>query len=428
MEVGVTRIWDQLTSFHCQLCGTGPSNKGTILRHIKECSEQQLTIIFAANQCQLCKNAFLSKELLLVHINTCSTEQLQSYEIQITTNVCQTPTTTPQMTSENIGRNLYMMQQDMNKKMIRPGTEAENTNEYYNNVDRNEVQCAEIKQEEMPGNDSSKIEHESPKNQCKLCGRIFANFSILNRHDEAVHQGKAFKCNPCERTFMTLRSLKIHYESVHDCNLCGKTFTEQKHLNAHNITKHKRNEETAGVHKTDEPSMQYSSETENVQAWESFDGSKKPLVNEQDNIEHPKAKIFPPERLSVEETLSLSLSEAVEYTRRLKCYKCGREFEGLNLMSRGKGKLIIHLSSHFDKEICSKYMTDPNKCSFCRRTFSSKTEKKSHVVLRHRILEEFLEPEIASILYPTNVAESAKTIALVNNGRKDRSINTEETD
>ncbi|XP_045898291.1 gastrula zinc finger protein XlCGF67.1-like isoform X1 [Micropterus dolomieu] len=49
---------------------------------------------------------------------------------------------------------------------------------------------------------------------------------------------KRHSCQHCDKSFTTLRYLKIHQrlhtgEKLHSCDQCGKTFTTSSHLNVH---------------------------------------------------------------------------------------------------------------------------------------------------------------------------------------------------
>ena len=76
--------------------------------------------------------------------------------------------------------------------------------------------------------------------KCDHCQKSFMTTSNLNNHIEVVHEGcKKYKCDKCEKVFGRSNSLQIHTETVHEglkrhkCLECGKTFGQAGNLQTH---------------------------------------------------------------------------------------------------------------------------------------------------------------------------------------------------
>ncbi|XP_066993138.2 uncharacterized protein [Anabrus simplex] len=75
--------------------------------------------------------------------------------------------------------------------------------------------------------------------QCNICGKAFRQPSTLSFHINSVHKKvESFKCDHCEKTFSTKRSLVSHLRN-HErrkhflCDICGKGVTSTESLSAH---------------------------------------------------------------------------------------------------------------------------------------------------------------------------------------------------
>lgn len=77
------------------------------------------------------------------------------------------------------------------------------------------------------------------------CGRKFHNRLNLKRHEEAVHEGRPFKCSECPRDFKNKSDLDSHFQKSHDgrkerlaCDICGGCFGYKSSLYRHRRTVH----------------------------------------------------------------------------------------------------------------------------------------------------------------------------------------------
>ena len=87
--------------------------------------------------------------------------------------------------------------------------------------------------------------HEGIKNHiCSHCGAAYASLNGLEFHIRAKHEGQAYNCEKCDKSFNTRIYLKHHIETVHEgkrkynCEYCGKTFAHKEGMNCHIKTVH----------------------------------------------------------------------------------------------------------------------------------------------------------------------------------------------
>ncbi|XP_064645045.1 uncharacterized protein LOC135498620 [Lineus longissimus] len=75
---------------------------------------------------------------------------------------------------------------------------------------------------------------------CNLCGRTFRNHQNLSVHEPSCAL-KPFGCDNCKRRFDTSKHLSNHQckvlKSIFDCKLCGKQYRNRKSLRRHPCTK-----------------------------------------------------------------------------------------------------------------------------------------------------------------------------------------------
>ncbi|CAG9790636.1 unnamed protein product [Diatraea saccharalis] len=74
---------------------------------------------------------------------------------------------------------------------------------------------------------------------CEVCGKIFYSDALLNDH-KWVHEGKRnFKCDICDKSFLTKQSMLMHKrahsaeKSVYECQLCGKQIGNYSNMQRH---------------------------------------------------------------------------------------------------------------------------------------------------------------------------------------------------
>ena len=84
------------------------------------------------------------------------------------------------------------------------------------------------------------VHEEKDANICKICERVFTNYSSLYYHMKCTHENaKLFKCKFCDKPFNLKSGLKLHMK-VHEnnqelfkCNLCGKSCKLERSLKYH---------------------------------------------------------------------------------------------------------------------------------------------------------------------------------------------------
>lgn len=75
-------------------------------------------------------------------------------------------------------------------------------------------------------------------NQCDVCGKIFRAVGPLNSHKK-LHSGeRPYKCDICEKSFKLNGNLKLHKRihwdvNMYECQICEKTFTQLSNLKMH---------------------------------------------------------------------------------------------------------------------------------------------------------------------------------------------------
>ena len=84
-------------------------------------------------------------------------------------------------------------------------------------------------------NNTTKFDHK-----CLVCGKIFYNQNILEKHINKIHVGlKQYKCKYCGKSFSCAHSLKKHINRIHmihkdfKCESCGNAFNDFSSLNIH---------------------------------------------------------------------------------------------------------------------------------------------------------------------------------------------------
>ena len=94
------------------------------------------------------------------------------------------------------------------------------------------------------------IEHSSTTERktftCQFCEvpHSYTNVSALNRHIKTTHEGKRYKCNDCDKTYVSNKELKFHsrrhqnreISKIFKCNPCDKTFERKYQLKQHERT------------------------------------------------------------------------------------------------------------------------------------------------------------------------------------------------
>ena len=81
---------------------------------------------------------------------------------------------------------------------------------------------------------------------CDSCGKSFSQAEDLKRHIYSVHNGKKdYKCDSCGKEFSLTANLKKHSYTVHNgqkyhkCESCGKTFSQSRSLKVRINSVHK---------------------------------------------------------------------------------------------------------------------------------------------------------------------------------------------
>ena len=89
-----------------------------------------------------------------------------------------------------------------------------------------------------------KLAHEgNAPCQCELCGKSFLKARRLKLHLQKVHESYSYKCEKCDNTFSSLKSLKMHNRIDHGgnykCEFCAQYFINEMGMNVHIAHVHK---------------------------------------------------------------------------------------------------------------------------------------------------------------------------------------------
>ena len=97
----------------------------------------------------------------------------------------------------------------------------------------------------------SRPEHPDARHECEVCGRKFTQRAYLNTHLRAVHNvgdTQTFKCDVCAYVTKYKSDLKRHLSHVHgfgdvqtaQCDICSKIFKSKMRLQQHIRRCHKQ--------------------------------------------------------------------------------------------------------------------------------------------------------------------------------------------
>ena len=96
---------------------------------------------------------------------------------------------------------------------------------------------------------------------CEICGKSFTEKNSLKRHQLTYNHGRhkqkhgmqQFNCDVCQNTFGSKRHLTAHVrihtdDKPYRCEICGRSFTENRSLKRHHITLHRgRHKQKHGI-------------------------------------------------------------------------------------------------------------------------------------------------------------------------------------
>ena len=94
---------------------------------------------------------------------------------------------------------------------------------------------------------TGQLEIMQTNHECDLCGKSFTQAWSLKAHKITVHEKQRnYKCNTCEKYFLSKANLKNHMDSHitksgeknHACESCGKAFSLLKYLKKHTYEYH----------------------------------------------------------------------------------------------------------------------------------------------------------------------------------------------
>ncbi|KAH8284085.1 hypothetical protein KR054_009597 [Drosophila jambulina] len=111
--------------------------------------------------------------------------------------------------------------------------------------EQEQVTFQEESQPEQVNGSTARMTETAPRQRhlgkfnCRFCQKEFVNYSRMAKH-QTIHltDRPTFKCSHCNRSYLTMRALKVHAEGKHlqagiSCDICGKVFSVAKALEIH---------------------------------------------------------------------------------------------------------------------------------------------------------------------------------------------------
>ncbi|XP_063544844.1 zinc finger protein ZFP2-like [Cydia strobilella] len=288
---------------------------------------------------------------------------------------------------------------------------------------------------------------------CNFCGFVSRQRDQARKH-HAMHEGKTFKCQHCEKTFLKGSTYFSHVRLAHStlnvtCNLCGETFIGPFGLKQHQRKAHtkkrqefkctvcsatflsilalNRHTDTAGEHTDLRPCEQCGENCASEDALQEHVGEMHPEESyrcDKCDISFPSALALDTHNLRKHIGRPYSLPASMrktshDYTRRQQharvCDQCGRVMKCAALLRYhilrdhqhvkqfvcnecpkrffSKAQLQIHMRSHTGER--------PFQCPGCPRAFTLKNNLKRHHLTAHEGIRQNIPCAICERVFTT---------------------------
>ena len=220
-----------------------------------------------------------------------------------------------------------------------------------------------------------------PEYECAVCQRSFLTVSSLKQHlknhTKDAASDKPYQCQKCDLSFETSAGLQVHLSMHQDkkdfrCDICNKDFVRAATLAVHQKCKHGSEKKTCKVVKEEcticnktfscKAYLNMHQKTEHLNNRKQHNCSlcQRKFVSEQRRTAHEK-------RCSKElKTLNLSLD--IDADKPYMCLVCNANY-------KTKGAFKQHYYTHLEEK--------PFKCVFCEATFLHKKSLNDHVGTKH---------------------------------------------
>ncbi|XP_021183821.1 zinc finger protein 568 isoform X1 [Helicoverpa armigera] len=191
---------------------------------------------------------------------------------------------------------------------------------------------------------------------CDICKLAFKKKNQLSAH-MYEHTGlKAFKCDLCSDTFISLYLKKRHmrYHKTYTCEECNVVFNHWSKYQKHKKTEHVSS---------------YSSTPRHLKSFKS-------LIESNVTVIQPRFSLWAPGGAELRLMQSPSAEDDAEV---FICNVCKKTF-------KEKGHMVKHLKTHGQKRITKTFPCPYDDCS---RFYSRKSNLKQHILVKHmKILHE----------------------------------------
>ncbi|KAH9510165.1 hypothetical protein Btru_043641 [Bulinus truncatus] len=321
-----------VSTYMCRPCNKKFTVYDALLRHVNTFSKP--------TACKYCGTVFDDKHLAVAHQRSCLGISID-------------PSKMAKRTS-NTQKNMGEQQEKIQKIMKDISEKIEQLSATPNNE--------QDKREAVLSN-SHNLEDESPVTPLDENTQKELNLSPLSK--TFTEENGKYQCPECEKSFTSLRGMKIHASShvrLFKCEGCGKDFTNIVHLRAH--AKTHRDPQAAGVEEHKQPSApEKATECDKSISNEGADGQ---------NIMNNKSKHSSPLVSKSHTPLKKKRKTNVEVD------SDADESPELKLTSKN----ILEVNQRL---MCSGTRGRPFSCKMCRRRFTEAVGLESHILQIHGV-------------------------------------------
>ncbi len=216
-------------------------------------------------------------------------------------------------------------------------------------------------QEQRPETPGSSSSPKSPKVQCDLCEKQYANSDSLRRHMTDIHKPDEeneshFQCNICDFKTRLKSTLCLHLNKLHDvkpfhCDQCGMNFGQKYRLTAHKKS-HGGSPDIGSPHHR------------------SKDNAAKPKIRKQKS-----GKCTQSFKETLEEHISSSHNAEPKANRTFKCDSCSKTYTYKLILERHR---ILHHGVYPESATSGHF-----NCPACDFKSSTQTVLKAHAKAEH---------------------------------------------
>ncbi|XP_055381744.1 zinc finger protein 287-like [Condylostylus longicornis] len=217
-------------------------------------------------------------------------------------------------------------------------------------------------------------DHSRYKYKCNICQKLFVSDISLSLHSRNYHKElKPFKCEHenCNKSFVDEKSLKVHlryhYERPYKCPMCPKEFVYNSKLKVH-ISNHSKNiSKNVKSNSSIKEELNHDNETTENSL---MNTNSEVHISDNAKTEEFNAKRFKQaQKIKVKKKISRS-----KEGEKVVCEVCGKSIT--------KHKLYYHLKVHDD----SRYSF---QCDICKKMFISQKSLRNHIKIIHTKELEF---------------------------------------